>query len=204
MNTPSPNLPALAPATPPQPVSRYELPANALEDALIARMWGGNPPPTRPKPVCKPAPVKQTTDEKKKHTEIRQKMLELSANRWLSVAQFSEELGCDRSAIKSKATSMAGRKFLKAKWFGRVRKYKRAEGPPKSERAAIVEKRRAEIVQVITRPMKMREIREIVGVDRNILGLDLIWLEARGLIVREQEKKGLPATYSPVEKEDGE
>ncbi len=198
------NLPALAPATPLQPVSRYELPANALEDALIARMWGGNPPPTRPKPVCKPEPVKQTKDEKKRHAEIRQKMLELSASRWLSVAQFSEELGCDRSAIKSKATSMAGRKFLKAKWFGRVRKYRRAADPPKSERAAIVEKRRAEIVQVITRPMKMREIREATGVERHIIGLDLIWLEARGLINRDLEKHGVPATYSPVEKEEGE
>ena len=196
------NLPALAHATPLQPVSRYELPEMALEDALIARMWGGKAPP-RSKTVFKPKPVKQTTDEKKKHTEIRQKMLELSANRWLSVAQFSEEIGCDRSVIKSKATSMARRKSLKAKWFGRVRKYRRAAGPPKAEREIVVDNRRASIVAVITRPMKMREIREATGVERHIIGLDLIWLEARGLIKKDLEKHGVPATYSPVEKEEG-
>lgn len=195
------HLPALAPSTPPQPVSRYELPANALEDALISRMWGGKAPPCS-KAVFRPEPVKQTTDEKKKHTEIRQKMLELSANRWLSVDQFAEELSCDRSIIKGKATSMARRKSLKAKWFGRVRKYRKAANSPKAERAIVVEKRRGCIVAAITRPMKMREIRETTGVDRHIIGLDLIWLEAKGLVMKDLEKHGVPATYSPVEKED--
>jgi len=90
---------------------------------------------------------------------------------------------------------------MQAKWFGRVRKYKRGAVLPKPARAQIVEKRRASIVAAITRPMKMREIREATGVQRHIIGLDLIWLEARGLIKVRKVKHGVPATYFPIDKE---
>lgn len=194
------HLPALAPATPPQPVSRYQLPEKALEDALIARM-GGIVAPLPPIPAHRPAPVKQGKELKKWHADIRQKMLEISDRRWISINEFADQIGCDSSVVKSKATSMASSKLLKAKWFGRVRKYKRGAVLPKPARAKIVEERRASIVAAITGPMKMREIREATGVQRHIIGLDLIWLEARGLINRDLEKHGVPATYSPVEKE---
>lgn len=207
MNIAASNLPSLVSTSSAKPVSCYNLPPNSLEDALLERMGmlaAADAVPS--KPVVQKFSGGQTTGLRKWHAKIKSQMIAISKDRWMSIDEFAEEIGCDRDTIKNKVSAMASQGFLDARGHGHTRRFTQGANPKskKPTRTAVVKKRRELIAKAISRPMALKEIIAETGIDRHTLQGDLHKLSRKGEIKIDFVGPGIPATYRPALKESNQ